>query len=58
MNLRPERAPQTPSRLGGIGGVKGHNMKQNYLTGKLRRACPVLTGWPESFTLESTSYPA
>ncbi len=34
-----------------VGGVKGHNIKWYYLSGKPPRACPVLTGWPGSFTL-------
>jgi hypothetical protein len=49
----PERAPQPPPCLPAgrqVGGVKGHNIKRNYLAGKPRRACPVLTGWAGSFT--------
>jgi hypothetical protein len=37
-----------------IGGVKGHNIKRDYLAGKRRRACPVLTGWAGSFTISET----
>jgi len=38
--------PRTPRP---VGGVEGHNIKRDYLAGKPRRACPVLTGWAGSF---------
>jgi hypothetical protein len=43
------KVPRKP-RL--VGGVKGHNINDYYITGKPRRACPVRTGWPGSFKSE------
>jgi hypothetical protein len=33
-----------------VSGVKGRNIKESFFFGEPRRACPVLTGWTESFT--------
>jgi hypothetical protein len=30
-------------------GAKGHNIECYYIAAKHPRACPVLTGWPDSF---------